>query len=274
MKVFHLNINGIIKIISNVKLLLQETKHKIDILGVTKTHLHKNIMGEEITIEGYTFVRKDRKFGLGGGVGCFIRNDYHWQRREDLEKEGIEGIWIQTFVKNTRPMLICIIYRPPDTSKYLDKNFASIFHDMININASESKELILMGDLYIDYVDNLNLKGIKGIIAGNGLKQIINKPTRVTKDTCTFIDIIATSHDQNVRNQITCPISLSDHDLVDVILKKNWQKSPPRRITTRTYAKYDKNKFKEDLKSQPWGEVEEERDVEKAWEIFKGLSEK
>ena len=197
-----------------MKLLLQETKHKIEILGVTEAHLHKNIMDEEIKIEGYTFVRKDRKSGLGGGVGCFIRNDYHWQRCEDLDEEGIEGIWIQIFVKNTRPMFICMVYRPPDTSKYLDQNFASIFHDTININASENKELILMGDLNVDYLDNSNHKDIKGIIAGNGLKQMINKPTRVTKDTCTLIDIIAASHDRNVRNQITCPIS---HDLANMI---------------------------------------------------------
>ena len=78
MKVFHLNINEIMKKNSNLKLLLQETKQKVDILGVTDTHLHKNIMDEEIEIEGYTFVRKDQKSGLGGGDGCFIRNDYHW----------------------------------------------------------------------------------------------------------------------------------------------------------------------------------------------------
>ena len=67
MKLFHHNINGITKKVSNVKLLLQETKHKIDIFGVTETHLHKNIMDEEIKIEGYTFVRKDRISDLEGG---------------------------------------------------------------------------------------------------------------------------------------------------------------------------------------------------------------
>ena len=78
-----------------MQLLFQETKHKIDIFGFTETHLLKGIRDEEIKIEGYTFVRNDRKIGSGGGVGCFIRNDFSWQRREDLEKDCLETIWIE-----------------------------------------------------------------------------------------------------------------------------------------------------------------------------------
>ena len=72
LKLFHQNINGLAKKIGDIKLLFQETKHNIDIFGVTETHLHKDIRDEEVKIEGYTFVRNDRKNGSGGGVGCFI----------------------------------------------------------------------------------------------------------------------------------------------------------------------------------------------------------
>ena len=35
-------------------------------------------------IDGYTFIRKDRKSGPGGEVGCYINNDLQWQRKVGL----------------------------------------------------------------------------------------------------------------------------------------------------------------------------------------------
>ena len=61
----------------------------------------------------------------------------------------------------------------------------------------------------------------------------MKKPARVTKDTCSFIDILATTHEQNVRRDATCPLFLSDLDLVGVILKGSLQRFTPRRMTTR-----------------------------------------
>lgn len=72
LKLFHQDINGLAKIIRDIRLLLQETKQNIDISGVTETHLHKDIRDEEIKIEGHMFVRNDRKNGSGGGVWCFL----------------------------------------------------------------------------------------------------------------------------------------------------------------------------------------------------------
>ena len=92
LKLFNQYINGLAKKNEDIKLLFRETKHNIDIFGVTETHLRKDIRDEEIKIEGYTFVRNDRKNASGGGVGCFIRNDLCWQRREDLEKDCLETI--------------------------------------------------------------------------------------------------------------------------------------------------------------------------------------
>ena len=36
---------------------------KIDILGISETHLHADIRTEEVSIDGYTYIRKDRNHG-------------------------------------------------------------------------------------------------------------------------------------------------------------------------------------------------------------------
>eukprot|EP00794_Sanderia_malayensis_P019776 gene19776-21712_t len=93
--------------------------------------------------------------------------------------------------------------------------------------------------------------------------------TRVTKETSTLIDIIATTHEHNVVKQITVASSISDHDLTGVIVKKNCQKFTLRKILTRNYAKYNEASFKEDIKSTPWEQVYAERNINMAWNKFK-----
>ena len=90
--------------------MLHETKRKIDILGLTETHLHHDIFDEEIAIDGYTFIRKDRKSSPGGGVGCYINNNLQWQCREDLEFDNIEGIWLELLIKNSKSLLVFVVY--------------------------------------------------------------------------------------------------------------------------------------------------------------------
>ena len=68
---------------------------------------------------------------------------------------------------------------------------------------------------------------------------MIKKPTRVTRKSSTLIDIIATTQEKNVLKHITCGNSLTHHDLVVVIIKKNL-KFPHRTIIKRNYANYNK----------------------------------
>ena len=105
----------------------------------------------------------------------------------------------------------------------------------------------------------------------HGLKQIMKKATRVTKQTSTLIDIIATTHKHNVAKQITEACSLSDHNLTGVIIKKNCQHFNSRKIYTRNHAKYNEANFKDDLKNAPWRQVIVEKDIDIAWNKFKQI---
>ena len=91
---------------------------------------------------------------------------------------------------------------------------------MLDTCVSEGKETSVFGDLNVNYSKNLDNTEIKQIIKQYGLKQIIEKPTRITKNSSTLIDIITTTHEKNVLKLIICGNSVSDHDLVGVIIKK------------------------------------------------------
>ena len=209
--------------------------------------------------------------GTWGGVGCYIRNDIHWQRREDLEQKGIEAMWIEILVKNSKSFLVCIIYRPPDSSKYLDRNFEEKFDDMITTAMAENKETIIAGDMNCNYLDQLNHKAIRNTLKLNGFKQVINEATRTTIKTSTLIDVIITTDEQRISNQIVIANSISDHDLTGAIRKMTCEKFKPGKIYSRSYAKYNSEEFKADLRELPWEKVIKEKEVNSAWYIFKQL---
>ena len=130
---------------------------------------------------------------------------------------------------------------------------------MMKTGASESKEQVLMVNLNTDYLHSSKNKEVMQIIKENGRTQIIDKPTRITKDIATLIDIIATTHVQNVSHYMTHPNSLSDHDLVGVIIKKNCKKFASRTMYKRDYAKYEQFSYRKDLQKQPRENGEKEK---------------
>ena len=271
MKFFHQNVNGLFQKLDQLNILFQETKKNIHIFGITESHLDKNFINSQFHIDGYEFIRKDRKSGKGGGVACFIRNDINWQRRQDLECDEIESIWIEIFIEKSRSILLSIIYRPPDTSKYLHKNFKEIFDDTITTALAENKESILMGDINCNFLKRDNNTEIKDIFSRNGLKQVIKNPTRTTSSSKTLIDIIATTHENIIQKQAVFGNSLSDHDLIGINRKMNHKKFKPRKILTRDYSKYNCDNFRSDLKNLPWQKISNFDDVNSAWFHFKDL---
>ena len=167
---------------------MEETHKEIQILGVTETHLNNNISDEELLISGYRVECKDRENGPCGGTAVYFRDDIQWQRRNDLEVNRIECLWIELLIKRSRSILLGIIYRPPDTSKYLDKDFEAKCEDMLNMVLSEEKEVIMTGDLNCNYKKKVDNKTLKEIIKMNGFEQVIKESTRVTQDTRTLIE--------------------------------------------------------------------------------------
>ena len=69
LKVAHINCSGLFGKLTEITLILQETK--TDILGITETHLSDKIKDEEIRIDGYNVQQRlDRSNQQGRG--CLI----------------------------------------------------------------------------------------------------------------------------------------------------------------------------------------------------------
>jgi hypothetical protein len=142
---------------------------------------------------GYDFVSKARLTGKGGGVAAYISDNITWIRRNDLEDEAIECIWLEIKLKHAKNVRIGIVYRPPDRSKHLCSNFNYAFSDMLLSVTADGKEALLLRDCNVNYLVKEHNASFKANLSLHGFKHIIKKPTRTTTITQSLIDIIATN---------------------------------------------------------------------------------
>ncbi|MCG8113228.1 MAG: endonuclease/exonuclease/phosphatase family protein, partial [Candidatus Thiodiazotropha taylori] len=90
--------------------LLQAELIEFDILAFSETWLNHSIDTEDLTLQSYQSPeRKDRVGDSHGGVIIYVKEGIHYKRRNDLEIQGLEAIWIEVANNHKHMTQICLI---------------------------------------------------------------------------------------------------------------------------------------------------------------------
>ena len=205
--------------------------------GVTETLLSSSTPNSFLQIRGYTFESKDR-IKIGGGITVYIKEGITYLRQNNLECDEIEAIWYEIMIERGNSFLIGIMYRAPNTSKHLHKNFEQKLANMLNNISLLSKETIILEDLNCNYLDNKNNVSIKDPFKLRGYKQISKTATRIAKDSSTLIHVVLTNGPDNVINVNSIISSLRERNVIKCVRKINNIKFNPRTIKYRDYKNY------------------------------------
>ena len=87
-------------------------------LTQSETWLNSSITDLELEIPGYDLYRVDRNTKPGGGVGVYVRQTYKVKVVEEISNisdNGLHQLSINLQVRNLKSIVICTMYRPPDT---------------------------------------------------------------------------------------------------------------------------------------------------------------
>lgn len=106
LKMGHLNINGLLNKIDEVRILVNLLK--LDIFAVSETKLDDNILDHEIMINGFKLFRLDRD-RHGGGVLIYCRDNISSFSLTKLNNKEFESLWIKIKLKNTKPIFVSVI---------------------------------------------------------------------------------------------------------------------------------------------------------------------
>ena len=266
--IVHQNIRGLL----GKKELLADfiLKNNIKIVGVTETLLNDSIPSPFVNINGYSFERRDRG-ASGGGVGVYIKSGVDYSRRLDLEQSNVELVCLEIFLQHTKPFFVCVHYRPPNSSKHLNKNHIENLQKMLTKLNNENKETIIIGDINVNYLDKTSEKPIKELLALQGLIQCIKGPTRVTDTSETLIDVILSTKPEHLSSIKVIPTSLSDHHAIGCVRKRSNTKLPFETIKCRNYANYNPDELSHNLKHEDWDKVYATQHPEIAWSSMKEI---
>ena len=90
---------------------------------------------------------------------------------------------------------------------------------MLEVGIIKNKETIIAGDLNCNYLIKNDQRENKDAIQLNGLKQLIDQPTRTTLTSKTLINITAMTYPNKLEITMVEANSFSDHDLTGVVRK-------------------------------------------------------
>ncbi len=135
---------------------------------------------------------------------------------------------------------MCTIYRTPDSLvEWFDH-----FSDMFDHAHAEDKEIIMMGDINLDFLKPEEVAK-RWFRIMDHLSQLIDEPTRIKSGSKTCIDHIYVTNPEHVRAKNVPHIGLSDHFPVCYVPKHN-STSPTgthNTIKYRLYKNFDEQAF-------------------------------
>ena len=150
LKVGHINIDGLLSKIPEIKGIIEESD--LDILSITETHLSAAISDDQLNIDSYEFARRDRKEddftktheGIWGGCLIYYKNDLQVAEMNDKLESNIEAVWVELILHSQR-VLIGTIYGHPKDMAFYDK-----FNTVLEGIWQKRKNIILSGDFNSD----------------------------------------------------------------------------------------------------------------------------
>ena len=155
-------------------------------------------------------------------------------------------MWLELFFPKSRGILLGTYNRPPN----ITLEFFDYLGDTLERVSAENKEINICGDFNCPLNNSTVTKKLKSLLCSHGLSQIMESPTRVTKDNLSLIDLILTNFPDNIMKHSVIPLELSDQDLVLCVRKINGIKFAPRITHGRNYRNYSANKLCTSLRQE------------------------
>ena len=265
----HLNVYYLPNKIADVSVLLNN-KPNMHILGLSETkikHTDDHITDDILSIPNYRIVRRNAEYQGETGLAVYIHHSIknNIKRRKDLEPTTVECIWFEIKYAKSTPFLVGFIYRNPA----FNSDWFEPFSDMMDTVHKEGRSILLLGDLNFDLLKRQ--AAWEATTTLFGLKQLVEKATRITNKTETLLDHIYTNNKSLVTNVRVYESGISDH--FPTIC--TWLDKPPKMnkaghttIHYRSFRHFNKLHFCHDLSLANFHEVINFQDPNKALDCF------
>ena len=241
-------------------------------IGVSETWLSDTNF-DLYNMDGYNFYDNHRSGRSGGGVGLFIKENFEYIERKDLEvnNEFLESVFIEIPVcslLSSKKVIIGVIYRPPGTTL---KDFNGVLDELLS---KIDKDLCyLMGDWNMNllaYDSHSHTTSCIDTLYSYSYSPLINRPTRITETTATIIDNIFTNNHSTLVDSCHGILitDISDHFPIFHIDTTNDCIEQDIYIKKRFFSEENKTIYLNKLNKVNWNAIYDNQDAQSAFTQF------
>lgn len=174
--------------------ILESELNIFSIVSLTETWLDDRTDNSDIKMGNYKLFRRDRQGDSHGGICVYVKDDIYAKRRTDLELPDIECVWVEV-ISNHRKILVGTFYRPPNS---LASALSSIESSIGLACDTNINDICITGDFNLDLLKQVSKRKIENLCHQFNLFSLINEPTNFTETSSSCIDLLLTSHQQNI----------------------------------------------------------------------------
>ena len=260
------NARSLLPRVMEIRVLANRTNAAV--ICVTETWFDSSVTDTEVEIPGYLIQRRDRSRS-GGSVCMYIRSDLAFNPRHDLTVEELENIWVEILLPKTKPILVCVCYRPPRQTDF----YTILENSLMDVHLQY--KMIILGDFNIN-VKNIDkqctlIDGMRSFMNLFGMSQLLNCASRITltSSSISIIDLIFISEPANISQSGVLPIRFSDHQDIYCTCKLFRGKvGTHKSIKLRSCKHYDRTVFNNMLSDLDWNCIYSSKHVDEAWQYF------
>ena len=253
---------------------------KPKIIGITESWCDDSVLDSELSLDGYTLHREDKKSGKIGGVLLYIHNDLQAVRCKELSCTDFESsIWCEVKLNNKDTLLVGVCYRSPNSP---DKNNHELLEQLKKTDKVNASHKLIMGDfnfkeidwdtLQVQASDNHPATAFFDVTQDLYLVQHVNFPTRFREgQKPSRLDLVFTNEEFMVENiSGIAPLGKSDHiGVVWTYVCSSGIELSDNHHTSLNFGKGDYNSMKQYFRSINWEEEMQNLNCDDAWQFLK-----
>lgn len=178
-----------------------------------------------------------RKIGIQGGVVLYVRDDIKYEIV--LLKKLERNVWCAAIeIKELFKLVVMVIYHSPSASHGELIRFLEETVEELTIK----EECIILGDFNIDCMtDSFYTNKLLTTMQSLGMKQYVDRPSRVTENSKTIIDLVFANKELNV--QVNYEPKITDHAWIKVVINMSKIGKKYKEFSGRDYSRFNADEF-------------------------------
>ena len=150
LRVGHQTVYHLYNKVPDLCVFLRHSTPNYNIFGITESRLDSRISDQDINIPNYCISRKDSVAIGQTGIAVYIHNSIAdiTHRRQDLESDLAECIWLELKPSMNAPNIFLFLYRNPSASYEWFDNFVQMIDNIHTVK--HYANILELGDFNID----------------------------------------------------------------------------------------------------------------------------